>query len=152
MAAKLAGEIVALTEAIKELDKEVAEATAQRKTEHEDFTEFKAANLASKDILKIAKNRLNKFYNPKLYKAPVRELSEEDRITQNMGGTLAPTPLPGGIAGTGVTALAQVMDTYARGGDVRAAEDRTPAGEEEAVAVPEEGASFAQVSARVAVS
>merc|ERR1719265_2825264 len=52
---------------------------------------------------------MNKFYNPKLYKAPPkRELSEEERITVNMGGTLAPTAAPGGIAGTGVTALTQV--------------------------------------------
>jgi len=57
----------------------------------------------------LQKNRLNKFYNPKLYKPPPkRELSEEDRITVNMGGTLAPTAAPGGIAGTGVTALSQV--------------------------------------------
>merc|ERR1719316_2008654 len=66
-----------------------------------------AANNAAKDIIAIAKNRLNKFYNPKLYKAPPkRQLSEEERITLNMGGTLAPTNAPGGIAGTGV-ALAQ---------------------------------------------
>jgi len=51
---------------------------------------------------------MNKFYSPKLYKAPPkRELSEEERITVNMGGTLAPTAAPGGIAGTGVTAFAQ---------------------------------------------
>merc|ERR1719478_981708 len=63
---------------------------------------------AAKDLLAFAKNRLNKFYNPKLYKAPPkRELSEEDRITVNMGGTLAPTAAPGGIAGTGI-GLAQV--------------------------------------------
>merc|ERR1712048_1325675 len=55
------------------------------------------------DILKFAKNRLNKFYNPKLYKPPPkRELSEEDQITMSMGGTLAPTAAPGGIAGTGI--------------------------------------------------
>merc|ERR1719230_1588852 len=33
---------------------------------------------------------------------PKRELSEEERITLNMGGTLAPTEAPGGIAGTGI--------------------------------------------------
>merc|ERR1719386_447012 len=44
----------------------------------------------------MATNRLNKFYNPKLYKPPPkRELSEEERITLNMGGTLAPTNPPG---------------------------------------------------------
>merc|ERR1719478_1519638 len=63
---------------------------------------------AAKDLLAFAKNRLNKFYNPKLYKAPPkRQLSEEEQITVNMGGTLAPTAAPGGIAGTGI-GLAQV--------------------------------------------
>merc|ERR1719174_2448567 len=58
---------------------------------------------AAKELIPMAKNRMNKFYNPKLYKAPPkRELSEEDRITLNMGGTLAPTAAPGGIAGTGI--------------------------------------------------
>merc|ERR1719235_967367 len=50
---------------------------------------------------------MNKFYNPKMYKPPPkRELTEEERVTLNMGGTLAPTAAPGGIAGTGVTVLA----------------------------------------------
>merc|ERR1719330_1688427 len=53
-------------------------------------------------------NRLNKFYNPKLYKPPPQtELSAEDRIYSNEGGELV-TAAPGGIAGTGVTVLAQV--------------------------------------------
>merc|ERR1719248_260157 len=102
----LAAEIEALEDGIKALDKAVAEATEQRKEDHEDFVENMAADNAAKDIIGIAKNRLNKFYNPKLYKAPPkRELSEEERITLNMGGTLAPTAAPGGIAGTGVTVL-----------------------------------------------
>merc|ERR1719253_360665 len=102
----LASEIKALEKGIKELDKSVAEATSTRKEEHDDYVETLAANQAAKDLLAFAKNRLNKFYNPKLYQAPPkRELSEEERITVNMGGTLAPTAAPGGIAGTGVTAL-----------------------------------------------
>merc|ERR1711939_851920 len=93
----------------KALDKSVAEATEQRKEENEDFTTLMAQDTAAKELLGVAKNRLNKFYNPKLYKAPPkRELSEEDRITVNMGGTLAPTAAPAGIAGTGVTVLADV--------------------------------------------
>merc|ERR1719248_567548 len=104
----LAAEIEALEDGIKALDKAVAEATEQRKEDHEDFVENMAADNAAKDIIGVAKNRLNKFYNPKLYKAPPkRELSEEERITLNMGGTLAPTAAPGGIAGTGVTVLEQ---------------------------------------------
>merc|ERR1711975_58769 len=68
-----------------------------------------ASNGAAKEILGFAKNRLNKFYNPKLYKAPPkRELTDEDRATLAAGGTLAPTEAPGGIAGTGVTVLAAV--------------------------------------------
>merc|ERR1719440_1257419 len=44
-----------------------------------------------------------------LYKAaPKRELSEEDRIAVNMGGTAPPTPAPGGIAGTGITVFTSV--------------------------------------------
>merc|ERR1719207_147780 len=67
-----------------------------------------AADTAAEQLLQLAKNRLNKFYNPKLYKPPPkRELSEEERITVSLGGTAPPTPPPGGIAGTGVTALAQ---------------------------------------------
>merc|ERR1719506_932362 len=107
--ATLASEIEALEDGIKKLDKSVAEATENRKEEHEDYVTTLAANNAAKDLLDFAKNRLNKFYNPKLYKAPPkRQLSEEDQITVNMGGTLAPTAAPGGIAGTGVTALAEV--------------------------------------------
>merc|ERR1719498_1801054 len=96
--ATLTEEISALEEGIKELDKAVAEATEQRKEEHEDFTTNLAANNAAKDIIGIAKNRLNKFYNPKIYKAPPkRELTAEERISVNLGGTMAPTNAPGGI-------------------------------------------------------
>merc|ERR1719264_1435487 len=104
--AALTDEIAALETGIKDLDKSVAEATAQRKEEHVDFKELMASDSAAKELLGIAKNRLNKFYNPKLYKAaPMRELSSEDRIYENMGGKIA-TTTPGGIADTGVTVLA----------------------------------------------
>merc|ERR1719401_611376 len=105
--ATLKSEIDALVDGIKKLDQAVSEATETRKEEHEDYVANLAANNAAKDLLAFAKNRLNKFYNPKLYKAPPkRELSEEDRVVVNMGGTLAPTAAPGGIAGTGI-ALSQ---------------------------------------------
>merc|ERR1711865_1321304 len=100
-------EIKALTEGIENLDKQVATATENRQEEHEDYTVTLAANTAAVELIGFAKNRMNKFYNPKMYKAaPKRVLSEEERITLNMGGTLAPTAAPGGIAGTGI-ALAQ---------------------------------------------
>merc|ERR1719502_1356579 len=51
----------------------------------------------------MAKNRMQKFYNPKLYKPPPkRELTAEEQATLAAGGTLAPTVAPGGIAGTGI--------------------------------------------------
>jgi len=104
----LKGEIDALGDGIRALDKSVEEATAQRKEEADDYTVLMAGNTAAKELILFAKNRLNKFYNPKLYKAPPkRELSDEDRATLAAGGTLAPTEAPGGIAGTGVTVLSQ---------------------------------------------
>eukprot|EP00746_Dinoflagellata_sp_MGD_P140490 gnl/MRDRNA2_/MRDRNA2_73729_c0_seq1.p1 gnl/MRDRNA2_/MRDRNA2_73729_c0~~gnl/MRDRNA2_/MRDRNA2_73729_c0_seq1.p1 ORF type:complete len:716 (-),score=266.05 gnl/MRDRNA2_/MRDRNA2_73729_c0_seq1:276-2423(-) len=99
----LTEEIKALEDGIVKLDREVATATMQRKEEHEEFTATLAGNQAAMKLIEFAKNRMNKFYNPKLYKPPPkRELTEEERITLNMGGTLAPTNPPGGIAGTGV--------------------------------------------------
>merc|ERR1719416_331633 len=107
--ATLQDEIAKLTDDIKQLDKDVAEATELRKQEHTDNTETVANDSAAKQLLEIAKNRLAKFYTPKLYKAaPKVELSAENRVVVSMGGTVAPTPAPGGIAGTGVTAFAQV--------------------------------------------
>jgi len=101
--ATLTDEIKALEEGIIKLDREVAGATETRKAEHEEFAATLAGNQAAVKLIEIAKNRMNKFYNPKLYKPPPkRELTEEERITLNMGGTLAPTNPPGGIAGTGV--------------------------------------------------
>merc|ERR1719436_2053991 len=68
-----------------------------------------ASDSAAKELLGIVKNRLNKFYTPKLYKAaPKVELSAADRIMVSEGIAMPPTEAPGGIAGTGVTVLAQV--------------------------------------------
>merc|ERR1719346_642276 len=107
--ATLTDEMKALEAGIKNLDKSVTEATAQRKEEHVDFKDLMASDSAAKELLGFAKNRLNKFYNPKLYKAPAkRELSAEGRIFENMGGDI-PTTTPGGIAGTGVTVFAEVQ-------------------------------------------
>jgi len=107
--AALADEIKALEAGLVALDQSVAEATEQRKEENVEFKELIASDAAATELLGFAKNRLNKFYNPKLYKAPpARKLSDADRATLAAGGTLAPTAAPGGIAGTGVTVLADV--------------------------------------------
>jgi len=65
--AALTGEIEALGDGIKALDKAVKEATEQRQEENSDAKTLIASNGAAKDLLAFAKNRLNKFYNPKLY-------------------------------------------------------------------------------------
>merc|ERR1719291_918592 len=104
-------DIAALTAAIKALDESVAEATTQRKDENEEFKALIAADSAAKELLEIAKNRLNQFYNPSLYKPPAKtELSAESRIVSSMGNPdgIVTTTQPGGIANTGVTVFAQV--------------------------------------------
>merc|ERR1712045_964974 len=106
--ATLTQEIAALDAGIRALDKSVAEATAQRKDENAEFKELVASDTAAKEVLAFAKNRLNKFYNPKLYKPPPKvELSAEDRVYDSMGGVLS-TAAPSGIAGTGIAVLSQV--------------------------------------------
>jgi len=108
--ATLTSEIAALTAGIKALDKSVAEATTQRKDENTEYKALIASNTAATQVLEYAKNRLNKFYNPRLYKPPAKaELSAGDRIYENQGGVIA-TAAPGGIAGTGIAMLAQISE------------------------------------------
>jgi len=107
--ATLVEEISHLEAGIKSLDKSVAEATEQRKEENADFTSLVASNLAANKLLNVAKNRLNKFYNPALFKPPPNQtLTEQEQIFTNFGGTPPPTEAPGGIADTGVYAPALV--------------------------------------------
>merc|ERR1719183_1974250 len=111
--ATLKSEIETLTAEIKALDKAVAEATEQRKDEHAMFLKSQAEGSAAVQLIEAAKNKLNKFYNPTMYKAPERrELTEEERIAVASGAvdprdaeeaTAAP-----GIAGTGIAVFAQV--------------------------------------------
>merc|ERR1719181_1652648 len=80
-------DISTLVAGIQALDASVLEAAIQRKKEHEEYMELISSDTAAKELLEFAKNRLNKFYNPDLYKPPPkRELSEEERIYSNMGG------------------------------------------------------------------
>merc|ERR1712174_162929 len=110
--ATLSQEIAALEAGIKALDKAVAEATAQRKDENAEYKALMASDTAAREVLAFAKNRLNHFYNPKLYKAPPKvELSAGDRVYKSLGNPddLVTTAAPGGIAGTGIAVLAQVF-------------------------------------------
>merc|ERR1711972_69597 len=90
---------------VKALDKSVSEATSLRQGENTDFKQLVSDDSTAKNLLLFAKNRLNQFYNPKLYKAPPkRELTAEERLTVNLGGVVSPPP-PGGIADTGIGAV-----------------------------------------------
>merc|ERR1719473_1809632 len=82
--AALKSGIETLNANIKALDKEVSEATEQRKAENEEALKTQQELTLTLDLLKHVKNRLNKFYNPKLYVPPPQqeELTEEERIAQ----------------------------------------------------------------------
>jgi len=102
--AQLTEQIAQITSDVKALDKSVADATELRQNENADYKKLMSDDTTAKEVLAFAKNRLNKFYNPKMYKPPPkRELTGEERITVNLGGTVT-TPAPSGIAGTGIGA------------------------------------------------
>jgi len=65
----LTDEIAALTKGLSQLDKQVEEAMVNRKEENEDYQSLMANNGAALEIIGMAKNRMNKFYNPSMYKA-----------------------------------------------------------------------------------
>jgi hypothetical protein len=93
---ELADQIAMLEADIKDLDKTVAQATEQRKEEHETFLEATQLNEAAMQLIEKAKNRLQKFYNPTLYKAPPKtENTMEEKII---------------IAGTFVQIKSHLMD------------------------------------------
>merc|ERR1719433_652172 len=113
----LASEIAALIAGVKSLDKSVQEATETRKAENAEFKATMAADKAAKELIGLAKNRMNQFYNPSLYVPPKKqELSAEQRIAVNMGSEAAPTVAPSGIAGTGITALQEASLVFAQVG------------------------------------
>merc|ERR1719161_2258403 len=93
------GEIEELEASLKELqdgiaalDKDVAEATEQRKKEHEDYGVNLQMNELAIEIIGKAKNRLQKFYNPSLYKAPPKkEMSMEEKIIAGGASALVQT-------------------------------------------------------------
>jgi len=81
----LSDDIAALLKGIKELDKQVADGTEIRQEENAEYKVKMQEDKAAKDILAMAKNRLAKFYAPKMYKPPAKEeLSTEGRIAANM--------------------------------------------------------------------
>merc|ERR1719486_1454639 len=112
--ATLKDDIKALSDGIVALDKSVAEATETRKAENAEYTTVKAQNNAAVQLLGVAENRLNKFYNPAAYNPPQRrELTEEERIYVQSGGAdprdaEEAAAAQTGIAGTGITAFSEI--------------------------------------------
>merc|ERR1719382_368741 len=90
----LTDEIKALETGIKALDKSVAEATAMRKEESEEFHELTTNNAAAKQILAWAKNRLYKFYQPKMHKEEPKAPAALVQIVSRRRGSDAPPPPP----------------------------------------------------------
>jgi len=91
--ATLASEIANLQDEIKALDKAVSEATEQRKEEHEDFVTFSTQSDAATQLIEKAKNKLNKFYRPNLYKeAPKEEVT--DALFVQIAASASPPPPP----------------------------------------------------------
>merc|ERR1719343_1119153 len=81
----LTEEIAKTEKDIKELDAQVKDATGIRKEENEEYKALVQNDSAAKELLLFAKNRLNKFYNPKLYKPPAKEeLSDQGAIARDM--------------------------------------------------------------------
>merc|ERR1719181_2663298 len=84
--ATMAADIETLSAEIKEVDKAVATATQQRKAENAEYTTSATLNEAAGQLLEKAKQRLYKFYNPTLYKAPPKkELTMEESIYSQAG-------------------------------------------------------------------
>jgi DNA repair exonuclease SbcCD ATPase subunit len=78
-------EIAELTATIKALDEQVAAATEQRKEENADYKQLMTDDTAAKELLSMALNRLNKFYNPKMYVPPAKvERTTMNAISEDM--------------------------------------------------------------------
>lgn len=79
-------DIATLETGITEIDKQVATATETRKKEHQEYTENLQMTEVAIALLGKAKNRLQKFYNPTLYKAPPKkEKTMEEKIVGSYG-------------------------------------------------------------------
>jgi len=82
-------DIQELTTNIEQLDKSVAESTELRKEENAEFQELTRMNPEAIELLRFAKNRLNKFYNPKLA-LPEKAASEESADIAALQSRAAP--------------------------------------------------------------
>merc|ERR1719235_2231884 len=95
-------EISALTASIAALDKSVADATEMRKSEHAEYVSMMQLNEVAIGLVTKASQRMQKFYNPTLYKAPPKtEATMEEKIITagtfvqiHRRASVAPPPAP----------------------------------------------------------
>jgi hypothetical protein len=115
-------EISSLTSGIAALDKSTADATEQRKEEHAVYVEQMQMNEAAMGLVKKAQQRMQKFYNPTLYKAaPKTERTMEQKVIDagtfvQVRSHVAPPPAPempsGAVQKSGKSAgVISMMDT-----------------------------------------
>merc|ERR1719161_3041577 len=84
--AGLKDDMKALSTSIADLDKAVFESTADRKAAHAEYVESLQLTEAAVGLIGKAKNRLMKFYNPTVYKAPPKkEATMEEKIIASYG-------------------------------------------------------------------
>jgi septal ring factor EnvC (AmiA/AmiB activator) len=110
--ATLTSDIAALNDGIVALDKSVAEATEQRKEENSDYKTLMQNDAAAKDIMAFAKNRLNKFYNPKLYKpdgASFMQISSHGKADPGPAPEAPKAYKKNAEGGTGVIAMIDLL-------------------------------------------
>merc|ERR1712160_150189 len=92
--ATFSDEINSLKTSVSELDKQVADATEQRKAESVEFKDLMKSNTAAKEVILFAKNRLNKFTIPHSIRPRQRGSSRKaTRSTRTTAGTFPPRPL-----------------------------------------------------------
>merc|ERR1719203_1931185 len=122
--ATLESEIAALNKSIAELDTDVKDATATRKAENTLYKTTMAEDAAAMDILKMAKNRLAKFYTPKMYQPPAKtELSAAGRIEASYGASFVQVSAHSQQEAKGVAAPPpppETWDAYSKKGEENA--------------------------------
>merc|ERR1719266_2295218 len=93
------------------------EATETRAAENALYKKTMAEDAAAKDILAIAKNRLAKFYTPKLYQPPPKtELSAMDAVYAAEGGTVLADVSAHGQDSVAPPPPPETWDAYAKKG------------------------------------
>jgi len=87
----LENEITMLVGSNALLDQSVTQATTQRKKENAAFKQLRSGNVAAKQLIEMAKKRLNKFYNPSIafLQARAESSAQVQKKSEEAGGVIA---------------------------------------------------------------